>query len=119
MSPESRDLAYLWDMLEYAKSVGEIMAGQSPHGWSHNITVRLAIERGLEIIGEAARRVSETFREQYGDIPWQDIIGQRNILAHEYGKIDYEILYETVVRDIPTLVKQLQALLPPEEPTGA
>lgn len=119
MSPETRDLAYVWDMLEYASRVSDMMAGQTQHDWDLNMMLRLAIERSLEIIGEAARRVSETFREQHVDIPWKDIIGQRNILAHAYGKIDYDILYETTVRDIPKLVKQLQALLPPDEPTEA
>jgi len=115
MSPEERDLAYLWDMLEYANKVAEMMAGQSQHAWNNNMMLRLAIERSLEIIGEAARRVSETFRNQHPDIPWQDIIGQRNILAHDYGKVDYDLLYETATRDVPKLIKQLRHLLPPIE----
>ncbi|HEX7048049.1 MAG TPA: DUF86 domain-containing protein [Gammaproteobacteria bacterium] len=44
-------------------------------------------------------------------IPWRDIIGQRNILAHEYGQIDHEMIYRTAVRDIPVLAEQLRALL--------
>jgi uncharacterized protein with HEPN domain len=115
MSPEERDLAYIWDMLEYANTVVEIIAGQSKHNWHNNPTRRLAIERGLEIIGEAARHVSETLRAQHPEIPWQDIIGQRNILAHDYGNIDYDLLYETAVQDIPALIAQLQDLLPPAE----
>jgi uncharacterized protein with HEPN domain len=115
MSPEERDLAYIWDMLEYANKVVEIIAGQSKHNWHNNPTIRLAIERGLEIIGEAARHVSETLRAQHPEIPWQDIIGQRNILAHDYGNIDYDLLYETAVQDIPALIAQLQDLLPPAE----
>jgi uncharacterized protein with HEPN domain len=113
MAPEERDPAYLWDMLEYAKRVVEIIAGQSKHDWHNNTTIRLAIERGLEIIGEAARHVSETWRAQHPEIPWQDIIGQRNILAHDYGNIDYNLLYETAVQDIPELITQLQNILPP------
>ena len=62
MSPEERDLAYIWDMLEYANKVVEMMAGQFQHDWNNNMMLRLAIERSLEIIGEAARRVSETCR---------------------------------------------------------
>ena len=115
MSPEERDLAYIWDMLEYANKVVEMMAGQSQHDWNNNMILRLAIERSLEIIGEAARRVSEACRNQYPDIPWQDIIGQRNILAHDYGRVDYALLNETAMRDVPKLIKQLQNLLPPME----
>ena len=54
MSPEERDLAYIWDMLEYANQVVAMLAGQSQHDWHNNMMLRLAIERSLEIIGEAA-----------------------------------------------------------------
>ena len=49
------------------------------------------------------------------EIPWRNIIGQRNILAHEYGQIDHELLYKTAVQDIPALIVQIQSLLPPLE----
>ncbi len=72
-------------------------------------------ERCLEMIGEAARRVSSEFQEKHPEIPWREIIGQRNILAHEYGEIDYEILYRTAKEDIPALIDILGELLPPLE----
>jgi len=52
--------------------------------------------------------------QSHPQISWSDIIGQRNILAHEYGQIDYELLYKTVIEDIPQLVSVLQGLLPSE-----
>ncbi len=72
-----------------------------------------ALERGVEIIGEAARRVSLSFMESHPEIPWRKIIGQRNILAHEYGQIDHEMLYKTVIGDVPELIVLLESLLPP------
>ena len=66
----------------------------------------------IEIIGEAARRVSATTRDAYAAIPWKDIIGQRNILAHEYGQIDYELLYKTASQDVPALIALLEVILP-------
>lgn len=74
-----------------------------------------AVERGVEIIGEAARRVSAAFMDAHPEVPWRLIIGQRNILAHEYGHIDHELLFRTVIDDLPGLIAQLQALLPPLE----
>jgi len=47
------------------------------------------------------------------EIPWREIIGQRNILAHEYGQIDHELLYKTASEDIPALIGQIETLLPP------
>lgn len=69
----------------------------------------------MEIIGEAARRVSASYMAAHPEIPWRMIIGQRNILVHEYGQIDHELLYKTAVEDIPALITMIQALLPPLE----
>ena len=74
-----------------------------------------ATERDIDIIGEAARRVSTAYMTAHPEIPWRNIIGQRNILAHEYGQIDHELLYKTAVQDIPALIVQIQSLLPPLE----
>lgn len=72
-----------------------------------------ALERSIEIIGEAAKRVSSSFMDTHTEAAWRQIIGQRNILAHEYGQIDYEMLYKTAVNDIPELVVLIEGVLPP------
>jgi uncharacterized protein with HEPN domain len=113
MSPEDKDLAYLWDMLDAAKTVARIFEATTERAWDENETLRLAVERGVEIVGEAARRVSKTYQKQHPEIPWRRIIGQRNVLAHEYGDIDYKQLFDTAKRDIPVLIAQLEKLLPP------
>ena len=95
MASEERDAAYLWDMLEYARHCITLLANKSEHDWHYDLAVKLAIERSLELIGEAARKVSVTFRERHPEIPWRNIIGQRNILAHDYGQIDHARLYKT------------------------
>jgi uncharacterized protein with HEPN domain len=63
----------------------------------------LAIERLLEILGEAARRVSEEFQNQHGEIPWRKIIGQRNVLAHEYGEIKLGRIWVLVTENLEEL----------------
>jgi len=113
MRPEERDPAYLWDMLEAAREVEAMLAHQDMAAFLDNLVLRRAIERGVEIIGEAARRVSTTCQADHPEIPWRAIIGQRNILAHEYGQIDHALLYKTAAEDIPVLISQLEALLPP------
>lgn len=113
MQPEARDAAHLWDMLEAAREVETMLAGHDLASFLENRMLLRAIERSVEILGEAARRVSQPFRAAHSEVPWRLIIGQRNILAHEYGQIDHELLYKTAVEDIPALIGQLQALLPP------
>lgn len=115
MRPEERDAAHLWDMLQAAGEVEAMMAGQDLDAFLSNRMLLRAIERSVEIIGEAARRVSVTFAEAHPEIPWRKIIGQRNILAHEYGQIDHALLYKTVKEDVPVLITQIESLLPPLE----
>ena len=112
MPPEAKDAAYIWDMLAAARECRQIVGQVSLDQFQSNLLVLRATERCIEIIGEAARRVSTTTRETYTGIPWKGIIGQRNILAHEYGQIDYELLYKTASQDVPALIALLEAILP-------
>lgn len=117
MRPEDKDAAYLWDMLQAAREVIEMMHGHDLKSFLNNRVLLRAMERGVEIIGEAARRISASYTGSHPEIAWRRIIGQRNIiLAHEYGQIDHELLYKTVAEDIPVLIAQLEQLLPPLEP---
>ena len=113
MLPEDRDAAYLWDMLQAAKEVEEMTGNHNLASFLEDRILLRALERGLEIIGEAAKRVSSPFMEAHPEIPWRQIIGQRNILAHEYGQIDHELLFNTVKNDIPELIVIINRLLPP------
>jgi len=70
-----------------------------------------ATERGPETLDEAAHRVSPVFTAKHPQIAWHAMIGQRNILAHEYGPIDYELLYRTVKDDISNLIRQAELLI--------
>jgi len=61
--------------------------------------------------GEAANRLSDEFRATHPSIPWRDVIGMRNILAHQYDKVDIDTIWDVVHRDIPELVAMLQSML--------
>ena len=115
MVADDPDLAYLWDMLEASNETIEMMGDATAEQFQANRVLCRAIERLIEIIGEAARRVSQDFQRSHGEIPWREIIGQRNILAHEYGQVDHALLYKTVREDIPRLTEELSQLLPDME----
>jgi uncharacterized protein with HEPN domain len=93
MAPESRDAAALWDMLRAARAIVQFVGLMSLDAFRANLLVRRAVERELEILGEAARRVSGETKAQAAGIPWQQIVGLRNLLAHRYDEIDDERIW--------------------------
>jgi len=113
MLPEDRDVAFLWDMRDNAQRLLRIMSGVTRRQFDQDEVVRLAAERLLQNIGEAARAVSTGFRSQHSEIPWQKIVGQRNILVHEYGEVKPELVWQTIAEDLEELVHLLDPLIPP------
>jgi len=65
----------------------------------------------LQIIGEAVRAIDPTFRNQHPSVPWRQIAGMRNILIHDYGNINFEIVWSAVENDVPSLKVEIQKLL--------
>ena len=108
MQPDQRDAAYLWDMLDAAQMVEQLSSSMDFTQYSIDRRTQLAVERSLEIIGEAAGKVSALFRNAHPEIPWRQIIGQRNVLIHEYGEIKQERIWKVVKENIPQLIELLK-----------
>jgi len=108
MQPEQRDAGYLWDMLDAARTIEQLSSNQDFTQYSNDRRTQLAVERSLEIIGEAASRVSTSFRNAHPEIPWRQIIGQRNVLIHEYGEIKQERIWKVVRENVPQLIELLK-----------
>ncbi|MBL8540957.1 MAG: DUF86 domain-containing protein [Betaproteobacteria bacterium] len=115
MTPEERDYAYLWDMLHSAIAALSYVEGLSPEAAVSDEMRMAAFERKLEVLGEAAKRVSSEFVQMHPEIPWRGMIGLRNVLAHNYGEIDRQRLRETACRELPGLITALRTLQPPIE----
>jgi uncharacterized protein with HEPN domain len=109
-----RDDAYLLDMLLAARKVMKYAQGVDFERFDQDEILQDAIMRRIQIIGEAARKVSEEFKEGHPEIPWYEISGMRNRLVHEYFKVITEKVWEAVVKDIPDLIATLEPLVPPE-----
>ncbi|MHB8869388.1 MAG: HepT-like ribonuclease domain-containing protein [Thermoleophilia bacterium] len=118
MLPEERDAAYIWDMLEAARRACDYIGGLELEAYLGDDMIQAAVERVLGIVGEAARHVSASFRDAHPEIPWAQIIGQRNVLAHEYGSIDQARIWRLVVERVPELITQLEDAMP-EPPVPA
>ena len=111
MSPEDRDLGYVWDVCDACSDVVEFMNQISYVDYERNKMLRSAVERKLEIIGEASKNIRQDFKQRYVDVAWQKATGLRNILAHEYGSIRHEIIYSIATRHIPVLLEQMKHIL--------
>jgi uncharacterized protein with HEPN domain len=110
-----RDDAYVLDMLRFVREVLEFSRGVTVEGYLFSVEKRRSIERSLELVGEAARRISKPFREEHPEIPWKDIVGQRSVLAHDYGDISDIRVWDTVTGRLPALLQALERLVPPEK----
>lgn len=114
MQPEGRDAAYLWDMLDAARSVIGFTREATFAGYLEDRMLQYAVERAIEIIGEAANRISLAFHEAHPEVPWRKIVAQRNVLAHEYGDVDPSLMWDLAQKHIPLLARQLEGLVPPK-----
>ncbi len=74
----------------------------------------LAAVKDIEIIGEAASRISEEVQQAYPQIPWVDIIGMRNRLTYAYLDVNLDIVWDTITANLPPLVAELEKILFPE-----
>jgi uncharacterized protein with HEPN domain len=118
MPPDKNDAAYLWDMMDAARAILEFTAGSRYSDYLADRKTRVAVEREVEIVGEAARNVSRGFQNAHPEIPWRKIVAQRHVLAHEYGEIRQDIMWVVVTVHIPELIRALEPLVsfPPSEP---
>ena len=110
-----RDQAYLLDMLTAARDALDFAAGLTRDEYEASRLAQYAVSHALQIIGEAAARVSDDTRNSVLDVPWTQLIGLRNRLVHDYGRIDRDILWNTLQADIPSLITQLERLVPPDQ----
>ena len=82
MKPEGRDKAHLWDMLQAANEARELCRGLAFESIEGDRRTLLALERLMELVGEAARRVTEGFQQAHPEVAWRKIVGLRNVLVH-------------------------------------
>jgi uncharacterized protein with HEPN domain len=105
------DRIRLQHMLDAANEALSFIQGKIRADLDKERMLVLSLIRELEIIGEAASKVSPETRSQTGAVPWQDITGMRNRLIHAYFDVDLDTVWSTVTKDLPVLKAELQKIL--------
>ncbi len=105
------DQVYIGHMIDTANKAVGFVSGLSREDFDNNEQLRLAITHLLQIIGEAARRVSLEFRDAHPEIPWKAIVGMRSKVVHDYLNVDEDVVWDTVKNDLAPLVLELEKLL--------
>ncbi len=105
------DIVLLADMLTFAQEVVEFVYGKSWEEYESDTQLRRAVERSVELIGEAARRISSEFEQNHPDIPWNKIIVQRHRIAHEYDVLDDGIIWSVAIKYVPELITQITPII--------
>ena len=106
-----RDKAYILDILEAARLAVEYIGDRSKDEFLKDIQCQDAVVRRFGIIGEAARRISDELKSTHPEIPWNEMIGMRNVMIHEYDDVDMVIVWDTVKKDIPSLISTIEKVL--------
>ena len=114
------DRIRLQHMLDAAREALSFAEGQRRENLDENRMLALSVVKCIEIVGEAASRISQETQQEAPQVPWPDIISMRNRLIHAYFDIDLDRVWDTVKGDLPVLIAQLEDLLQaePHSPNG-
>ncbi len=120
MRPEESDAARLWDIVRWGERLATLLQDVTWDLYQGDMEKQIAVERCIEVIGEAARNLSHDFKSTHGDIPWRDIVQQRNVIAHGYFFLEHTRLWRVASVEVPRLVERLAPFVsqPPPEPEG-
>ena len=108
----NEDAVRLRHMLDAARKVVKFMQGQTKADLESDEQLCLAVVRLLEIMGEAAKNVSEDLRNEHPAVPWKQIAGTRDRLIHGYFDVDLDIVWQIISIDLPQLISNLEKALP-------
>lgn len=110
-----QDEVLLRDILDAARRALGFVDGKTRDALdADNYLIGFAVVRAIEIIGEAASKLTAETRLRYAGVEWRNVMGMRNRIVHDYTNVDYDIVWYTVQENLPELAGYLESILPPE-----
>jgi len=109
-----RDPAILLDIVLACRRILTFIDGIDRDGFLHDEKTQSAVLHQLLVIGEATKRLSDSFRATHAGVPWREIAGMRDRLVHHYDAVDLDEVWRTVIADLPGLLQELGPLVPEE-----
>ena len=109
------DLVYAGHMLDMTRKAIELVRNKNRQNYNSDETLRFALAHLVQVIGEAARHVSKKFCDDHPQIPWKAIVGMRHKVVHDYMNVDEDVVWDTVVKELPPLLAELQKIVPSEK----
>lgn len=104
-------LEYLRHILDEAEYLMNQAQGLTKDEFMRDATLKRAFVRSLEIIGEAAKKIPDGFRQRYDHMDWRAMAGMRDRLIHAYFGVDYEIVWDVVTTKVPTLRQEIEGVI--------
>ncbi len=111
-SMKNKDVSRLKDMLKAARRTRTFVDGRERKDLEkNNELLGFAVVRAVELVGEAASKVTTDTRKLHPEIPWRNIIGMRNRMVHDYLNVDYDIVWAVATKNLPGLIQKLEVIL--------
>lgn len=111
------DETRILDMIDAAEKARNFISGRTRKDLDHDEMLAFAVVRAIAIIGEAASRVSQATQTSLNHIPWTHIVGMRHRIVHDYLNVDYDIVWDVVTVDLPSLIGELKKIVLSDEDT--
>jgi uncharacterized protein with HEPN domain len=108
---KSDELEFIGHIFEELKFVIKTTNNLTFEIFYEDETIKRAVVRALEIVGEATKNLSNEFRQKYYQVPWKFMAGMRDKLIHDYMGVDYILVFKTAKEDVPELFNQIQQII--------